>query len=231
MTNHLHHANVAAALVVAAALGAVSLAACNKAAARTDAAAKPPCLGCSVDGKTTPLAADGHPDLNGYWNGAAPNPNAPARGNAGGGAGAGRVMNRYPDGSIIFDFSTEYNDGERDRTHLPGRQLPGQESAALQRGVDGKGEEDCRHPVRRHDASRSRCTTAGRAAYRAPASTGSTSCRIRRSSRFSTRRLPIPPSGRSTPTAVHTRRNSRPASGAIRSVTGTAAPWSSTSSV
>jgi len=110
MTNQRHQANVAAAWVVAASLGAVSLAACNKAAPTTGAAAKPPCLGCSVDGKTTPLAADGHPDLNGFWNGAAPNPNAPARGNAGGGAGAGRVMNRYPDGSIIFDFSTEYNE-------------------------------------------------------------------------------------------------------------------------
>ncbi len=69
--------------------------------------AKPPCLGCSVDGKTTPRLPDGHPDLNGYWNGAAPNPDAPARGNAGG--ARGRVMQRYPDGSIVFDFSTEYN--------------------------------------------------------------------------------------------------------------------------
>jgi hypothetical protein len=84
---------------------------CNRSAATADAAkTKPPCLGCSVDGKTTPRAADGHPDLNGFWNGAAPNPNAPARGNGRGNAGGGRVMNRYPDGSIIFDFSTEYNE-------------------------------------------------------------------------------------------------------------------------
>jgi hypothetical protein len=101
-----------AALLLAASVGALSLAACNRTAAtRTDvSSAKPPCVGCSVDGKTTPRTPDGHPDLNGYWNGAAPNPNAPARGNAGGGAGAGRVMNRYPDGSIVFDFSTEYNE-------------------------------------------------------------------------------------------------------------------------
>src|SRR5258705_13409295 len=26
------------------------------------------CVGCSVDGKTTPKTADGHPDLNGFWN-------------------------------------------------------------------------------------------------------------------------------------------------------------------
>jgi hypothetical protein len=101
---------------VAAALAAAALmvAGCNRTAARPDSAsasAKPPCLGCSVDGTTTPRTADGHPDLNGFWNGAAPNPNAPARGNAArGNAGGGRVMNRYPDGSIIFDFSTEYNE-------------------------------------------------------------------------------------------------------------------------
>src|SRR6266581_6899665 len=110
MTHRPRNRNVAAALAAAALL----VAGCNRTAARPDAAstsAKPPCLGCSVDGTTTPRLADGHPDLNGFWNGAAPNPNAPARGNAGrGNAGAGRVMNRYPDGSIIFDFSTEYNE-------------------------------------------------------------------------------------------------------------------------
>jgi hypothetical protein len=98
-----------AACLTAASVIAVLLAACGRPAARADASSpRPPCLGCSVDGKTTPRTADGHADLNGYWNGAAPNPNAPARGNAGG--GAGRVMNRYPDGSIVFDFSTEYNE-------------------------------------------------------------------------------------------------------------------------
>jgi hypothetical protein len=109
MTYRLRGGSGAAALTAAALL---LVAGCNRTAARTDAAsAKPPCLGCSVDGQTTPRTADGHPGLNGFWNGAAPNPNAPARGNAGrGNAGGGRVMNRYPDGSIIFDFSTEYNE-------------------------------------------------------------------------------------------------------------------------
>ena len=110
MTDQLRRGrSAAAAWLTAAAVVTLSLAACSRPAARADASSpRPPCLGCSVDGKTTPRTADGHVDLNGYWNGAAPNPNAPARGNAGG--GAGRVMNRYPDGSIVFDFSTEYNE-------------------------------------------------------------------------------------------------------------------------
>src|SRR5262245_63313594 len=106
MTTRTLHACAAAALAAAA----FTFGACNKTAVAEAPAGKPPCPGCSVDGKTTPRTADGHPDLNGFWNGAAPNPNAPARGNARGNAGAGRVMNRYPDGSIIFDFSTEYNE-------------------------------------------------------------------------------------------------------------------------
>jgi len=109
MTHHLRRATAGA--FVASLVAALVFTGCNKASAsKADAVAKPPCLGCSVDGKTTPRGADGHPDLNGFWNGAAPNPNAPARGNARGNAGGGRVMNRYPDGSIIFDFSTEYNE-------------------------------------------------------------------------------------------------------------------------
>jgi hypothetical protein len=107
MRNELCRSNLG--FVIVALSAAVAVGCGRTGAAKTEAAAKPPCLGCSVDGKTTPLGADGHPDLNGYWNGAAPNPDAPGRGNAGGG-GAGRVMNRYPDGSIIFDFSTEYNE-------------------------------------------------------------------------------------------------------------------------
>src|SRR6266850_5721656 len=106
MTYRVRRATVGAC--AASWLAALAFAGCHRApASQADAAAKPPCLGCAVDGKTTPRGVDGHPDLNGFWNGAAPNPNAPARGNARGG---GRVMNRYPDGSIIFDFSTEYNE-------------------------------------------------------------------------------------------------------------------------
>jgi hypothetical protein len=117
------------------------LSACNKVASVSAdvSPSKPGCIGCSVDGQTTPRTADGHPDLNGFWNGAAPNPNAPgasraggeqtttggtsasarvnapnpgsppARGNTGGFGFVGGVMQRYPDGSIVFDPSTEYN--------------------------------------------------------------------------------------------------------------------------
>jgi hypothetical protein len=101
--NRAARASSAAALVAA-----LAVAGCNKTAVSkaTESSGKPPCLGCSVDGKTTPRNPDGHPNLNGLWNGAAQNPNAAGRGNAGG----GRVMHRYPDGSIIFDFSTEYNE-------------------------------------------------------------------------------------------------------------------------
>jgi hypothetical protein len=98
-----------AATLAAIAMAVLVVAACGEtASAPSNASATPPCVGCSVDGKTTPRTADGHPDLNGYWSGAPPNPNAAAGGNAGG--GGGRVMNRYADGSIIFDFSTEYNE-------------------------------------------------------------------------------------------------------------------------
>ena len=47
---------------------------------------KPGCIGCSVDGKTAPRTSDGHPDLNGYWSGAAPNPNAATASNANAGS-------------------------------------------------------------------------------------------------------------------------------------------------
>ena len=100
--------SVAAAVAGAALIGGFFVvASCGRTPTQpADAVAKPPCLGCSVDGKTTPTTADGHPDFSGYWNGAAPNPNqaqtnaAPAggtadgRGRRGGGGGRGQVMNK-----------------------------------------------------------------------------------------------------------------------------------------
>src|SRR5450631_2462308 len=68
--------------------------------AQTEAAAKKgPCTGCSVDGKTTPRQADGHPDLNGFWN------NLQIAGT--------QKFERGSDGSILFDFSTAFNDGKQ----------------------------------------------------------------------------------------------------------------------
>lgn len=45
------------------------------------------CIGCSVDGKTTPRTADGHPNLSGYW----VNPRSD-------------LMVKGPDGSVYYDF-------------------------------------------------------------------------------------------------------------------------------
>ena len=116
--------SVTAAVAGAALIGFIVVAGCSRTPAQSaEAVAKTPCFGCSVDGKTTPTTADGHPDFSGHWNGAAPNPNqaqanaTPAGGAAdgrgrrgGGGGGRGQVMNKYADGSIVFDFSTEYNE-------------------------------------------------------------------------------------------------------------------------
>jgi len=87
---------------------AIILAGCSR--APQTASAKAPCPGCSVDGKTTPRMPDGHPDFSGYWNGAARDPGTPARGRSPAGFGfVGGVFQRDPDGSIIYDPSTEYN--------------------------------------------------------------------------------------------------------------------------
>lgn len=48
---------------------------------------KKPCIGCSVDGKTTPRTRDGHPDLSGYWI----NPR-------------NDLTKRAADGSLLYDF-------------------------------------------------------------------------------------------------------------------------------
>src|SRR5262249_11431076 len=75
-------------------LVAVLSLACLPAAAQ-QAATKGYCIGCSVDGKTTPRTADGHPDLNGFYNNLAINQQ--------------QQFERAKDGSILFDFSTGFN--------------------------------------------------------------------------------------------------------------------------
>jgi hypothetical protein len=54
-------------------------------------AGKPACIGCSSDGKTTPQAPDGHPDLSGFWN------DTEGVGN--------NIAGRAADGSVLFDFA------------------------------------------------------------------------------------------------------------------------------
>ena len=54
-----------------------------------------PCIGCSVDGKTTPRTADGHPDLSGHWGG----------GGGGEDAGGPNIVTKSADGSVLFDFA------------------------------------------------------------------------------------------------------------------------------
>jgi hypothetical protein len=63
----------------------------NGAPAATPADSKAVCDGCSVDGKTTPRMPDGHPDLNGFWNGQV-------------NGGIHSLTEKAPDGSILFDF-------------------------------------------------------------------------------------------------------------------------------
>jgi hypothetical protein len=89
----------AAGLVSIVPLAATLLVAVPGASQNKPAAPKGPCVGCSVDGKTTPRTADGHPDLSGYWGGA-------------GGANSTRQFERSSDGSILFDFGTDFNGKE-----------------------------------------------------------------------------------------------------------------------
>jgi len=90
------HCKFAASLLVGCAALALAFLTTMPAASEDKApAAKATCVGCSVDGKTTPRTSDGHPDLSGYW---------------GGQNFAGQQFERSNDGSILFDFSTAFND-------------------------------------------------------------------------------------------------------------------------
>lgn len=60
------------------------------AASQNSGAGKATCVGCSVDGTTTPRMADGHPNLNGFWN-------TP-------GALDNNLSTRSGDGSVLFDL-------------------------------------------------------------------------------------------------------------------------------
>jgi hypothetical protein len=53
--------------VIALTLGAVWSVTSIPAAQNATPNGKPTCVGCSVDGKTTPRMPDGHPDLSGFW--------------------------------------------------------------------------------------------------------------------------------------------------------------------
>src|SRR5262249_25849069 len=96
----------------AASLLAVVLFGSRPAATQEAAAGKQLCPGCSVDGKATPRTANGHPDFSGYWGGGnVPPPGAAPAGAAAGGRGpGGAAFQRLSDGSILFDFGTEYNE-------------------------------------------------------------------------------------------------------------------------
>lgn len=63
---------------------------------------QPACVGCSVDGKTTPRMPDGHPDLNGFWNG----------------QGLHGLFEKSADGSVLFDFGAT-NAGDQPRPAAP----------------------------------------------------------------------------------------------------------------
>ncbi len=101
--------NTQPVLLCLIALASLTCAGCARSSKTQTSNGKAFCVGCSVDGKTTPLLADGHPDLNGYWNGAARAPGAPAKKSPAGFGFAGGVFQRDSDGSIIYDPSTEYN--------------------------------------------------------------------------------------------------------------------------
>jgi hypothetical protein len=92
MKSHLQFSMVAAAaglLLLISIPAASQNGAPNAQGKITNDTGKPTCVGCSVDGKTTPRMPDGHPDLNGFWN----TPGALAN-----------LSARAADGSVLFDL-------------------------------------------------------------------------------------------------------------------------------
>ena len=75
------------------------------------------CIGCSIDGKTTPRTADGHPDFSGFWI----NPES------------GHIASLSPDGSKLFDFAGEETAGQRGASGVPS----GFRGRWFRRGVGG----------------------------------------------------------------------------------------------
>src|SRR5580765_7054169 len=80
--------------VIGFALGVLAWVVIGRVAPQVGAARNAPCIGCSVDGKTTPRTPDGHPDLNGHWGG----------GGEDDGSGP-NIVKRSADGSVLFDFA------------------------------------------------------------------------------------------------------------------------------
>jgi hypothetical protein len=98
MSKCFGNCRLATGLLTAASLLALLLFAFLPAGAQKPVlSAKPPCVGCSIDGKTTPRLSDGHPNLNGFWN------NPPR-------ANSTEQFERSSDGSILFDFGTDFNE-------------------------------------------------------------------------------------------------------------------------
>ena len=78
----------------------------DKSKVSASSSGKPQCLGCSVDGKTSPRTRDGHPDLSGLWD----NPfEAPAK--------------RSADGSVSYNFGSGTRPAYDLGGHARGEQL------------------------------------------------------------------------------------------------------------
>src|SRR5580692_2409199 len=98
MRDHSNRSRTRSISLVAASLPAVILLTSLTAAAQTKGSdAKLPCVGCAVDGKT-PRLPDEHPNLNGFWS-------TPPRTD-----NAGRQVDRSDDGSILFEFSINFDE-------------------------------------------------------------------------------------------------------------------------